>query len=393
MKKFLFFFALYFIEGAPIGLLWWTLPTLMRMQGVPLSRITTITSMLALPWALKFLWAPLLDLFRGKLGGYKVWILVAQPLMALTLLPLVWLDLNAQFQVLYPLLLLHSMAAATHDVAIDAAAINSVSRDARGRLNGWMQTGLLTGRSVFGGAAIFVSERFGLGPVVYSLCFILFLLWLFVLRSNGIAGPSFVPEKMGQPVAEFLTYLKRSIFRRSMLWAFVYAGIAGAGFEAAAGVMGPFLTDFGWSAAEVSFFLSVAAIICMILGSLLGGLFSDRFGRKWTVILFQLLLTASVILLAVMPKGITLVFFYTNIGLFIAASYAWMMSLTNAKFAATQFSALMGMTNFCESWSVFMVGALNSSIGYSYSFMTMAILSLIAIPILIQISPNSKKAD
>ena len=61
---------LYFAQGLPSGLLGKALPPLLREQGVSLSAIG-FTAMLALPWTLKFLWAPFLD----RLWTRRRWLL------------------------------------------------------------------------------------------------------------------------------------------------------------------------------------------------------------------------------------------------------------------------------------------------------------------------------
>ena len=72
---------LYFAQGLPSGLIAKALPALLRDQGVSLSLIG-FTSALALPWALKFLWAPLID----RQGTRKQWLLALNGLsMALML--------------------------------------------------------------------------------------------------------------------------------------------------------------------------------------------------------------------------------------------------------------------------------------------------------------------
>jgi dipeptide/tripeptide permease len=72
---------------------------------------------------------------------------------------------------------------------------------------------------------------------------------------------------------------------------------------------------------------------------------------------------------------------YFAIGLFTAASYAWLMDGTDPKLAATQFSAYMGATNGCEIWAVLVVGRLVPWTGYAVAFAAMAVVSLLAIPL------------
>ena len=139
------FAVLYAAEGAPIGFIWWALPTVLRTADVPIARITDLTAIVLLPWVFKFLWAPLVDALRAPWFGFRAWIMTAQVTMGLALLPLLWLDPVGDFDRWRLLLLLHAFAAATQDVAVDALAINSVPAAERGRLNGAMQAGMLTG--------------------------------------------------------------------------------------------------------------------------------------------------------------------------------------------------------------------------------------------------------
>ena len=108
------FAVLYFSEGAPIGFLWWAMPTLLRAEGVALERITALTAALVLPWTLKFLWAPLVDAVRGPRWGFRHWAGAAQLGMGLALLPLLFIDPVASFGWWFALLLTHAVCAATY---------------------------------------------------------------------------------------------------------------------------------------------------------------------------------------------------------------------------------------------------------------------------------------
>jgi len=57
------FTLLYLSEGAPIGFIWWAMPTRLRAAGVSVEEITWLTAILVLPWTFKWLWAPVIDAF------------------------------------------------------------------------------------------------------------------------------------------------------------------------------------------------------------------------------------------------------------------------------------------------------------------------------------------
>ena len=115
------FALLYFVEGAPIGYVWWALPTRLRAAEIPIAEITALSALLTIPWSAKFLWAPLVDAMRPRRAGLRGWIAGAQLVMGASLLPIVGLELDAaSLGTLSTFLLVHAFAAATQDVAIDA---------------------------------------------------------------------------------------------------------------------------------------------------------------------------------------------------------------------------------------------------------------------------------
>jgi hypothetical protein len=70
--------SLYLSQGLPFGFFTQALPVLLRKQGMSLPDIG-LTHLLALPWALKFLWSPLMDRYGSeRLGRRRGYILPLQ---------------------------------------------------------------------------------------------------------------------------------------------------------------------------------------------------------------------------------------------------------------------------------------------------------------------------
>ena len=65
--------ALYFCQGLPFGFFVQALPVVLRKQGLSLEQVG-LASLLALPWAVKFLWSPAVDRYGTRRG----WILIHQ---------------------------------------------------------------------------------------------------------------------------------------------------------------------------------------------------------------------------------------------------------------------------------------------------------------------------
>ncbi len=128
--------SLYLSQGLPFGFFTGALPVLMRKQGYSLESIGLAT-MLALPWALKFLWAPLVDRHGwAKVGLRRSWILPLQAIMVIALLIISMLSDKAAMPVLLGCVFVINLLAATQDIATDGLAVDILSAKERGLANG-----------------------------------------------------------------------------------------------------------------------------------------------------------------------------------------------------------------------------------------------------------------
>ncbi len=398
LQRKLLFTSLYFSEGAPIGFIWLAMPTRLRVRDVPIDQITWLTALLVLPWTFKFLWAPLIDILRGRHWTLRHWIIASQTIMGITLVPLLWIDPLLNLNLIALILLLHAFSAATQDVAIDAYCIATTTVGERGQFNGWMQTGMLAGRALMGGGALVISAYVG-DAFVTSLLILLTtfsMLLVFWLPQRELVEIEPQPLKrfaeVGRAMAQMLT-------RRNTWLGLLFGAIGGAAFKSLEVFYGPFLVDRGVSQDAIGWFSMVPMIGMMIMGSLLGGWLTDRGGVNKTVGGSLALLSLAVIALGAADLFLTipvqyyafplLSFAALGIGIFTASSYALFMNLTEERIAATQFSAFMGSTNGCESWSGFASGLLIARFGYPPAMFTMAIISLLMIPVLFLLSAKS----
>jgi MFS family permease len=392
-RKKLLFTALYFSEGAPIGFLWWALPTRLSTAGVPISEITGLSAILVLPWALKFLWAPAVDALRSERWTLRHWIVSSQLLMGLTLLPLFWLDLQADFELLKWILLAHACCAATQDVSIDALCISITRPEERGKYNGWMQAGMLAGRSLLGGGALILFSRFGNAFVVAALlaATLCSLILLFLIPEvRGLRLPQ-ERTSAGESFRAMARSLRAAFSRRTMWLGVLFALTGGAAFEALGAIQGPLLRELGYSEEQVGWLIAVPYVILMACGSVAGGYLSDRFGHRRFVGCSLLLMaggvaTAGFLLHAPRPDPDALAVCVAAcgfaIGLFVASSYAMFMDLTDPRLAGTQFSTFMGATNGCEAWSAKLAGSLLESPGRGPALWIMCGVSLLSLPLL-----------
>jgi MFS family permease len=391
----LLFFSLYLSEGAPIGYLWLALPTRLRAAGVPVEQITALTSLLVLPWTFKFLAAPFVDGLRSARWGRRHFVVAAQLVMGATLFGTLAFDPVRDMHALTALLLVHACAAATQDVSIDALCIASTPPEERGRLNGWMQAGMMVGRAAMGGGALVLEKYVGSVAVVVILGVLTTFSIGLVLAAGSLEA---APDERGRErVVELLRELVVALRAPSTWGGIAVALVGGAAFKALDVVLGPFLIDHGYDKTEIGWFSAGPMIVAAMLGALLGGSLADRFSRTRTAAAALVLAIAGVSAVAALDRAragsggplllVMLVGCAFAVGVYTSSSYALFMDLTRPAIAATQFSAFMGATNGCESWSVWSMGRLHIAHGYGASLLALCGVSLLVLPLLLSLKP------
>ena len=285
----------YLTEGAPIGFIWWAMPTLLRQENVHIESITSLTALLILPWIFKFIWAPLIDSFRNEKRGYKFWIFISQSFMGLSLVPLIFIPVQDNLFIWGMFLLLHSISAATQDVSIDAMVINVIAKKERGKLNGFMNAGMLIGRSVFGGGTLIIAYELGLSYMILLLVIIIIsaMSLLFLIKE---------PVLELRPDNQFKTFIQNfslSFSSRNTWLAIIFALTSAAAFEVTGGLAGPFLTDLNINQETIGLFFAIPVVIAMFIGGLFGGYISDKINRKTSVGIFLTGFVTAIVFIAI----------------------------------------------------------------------------------------------
>lgn len=389
------FTALYVSEGAPSGFLWWALPAHLRLAEVSVPEITALTSALVVPWTLKCLWAPLVDRWQVPRVGFRVWIIAAQLVMGLSLLPLLGSDPTQHLRSLMPLLIVHAVAAATQDVAVDGLAIALVEPQERGTLQAYTQAGMLAARAAFGGGALWLSQQVGFDAVVLALCAVTWSSLVLVAATWPTPEPQRVISK---GLADFGAQLHAALATRTTGWAVLFALLSAAGFKAASALAGPMLVDYGLPRDELSAFLAGPPVVAMVVGGFVGGRISDRWTRTTAVgraLLFSVISVCAVALVDTLQLGTdlllcALVASYLGAGCFLSSSYALYMDLSKRELGATQFSLYMAALNGCEAWASWSAGQLQPVLGYGGASALVALASLFSLLVLHALAKTSR---
>ncbi len=402
--RFFTFGMLYISEGIPYGFTSTAMVAFMRTQGLSLEQIGTFVAALFLPWAFKWVWAPLIDLVKlNRFGGRKAWIIFCTTMMTVTLLITAAVDFVDDFQMLLMMVVLNNFFCATQDVAIDSLAVSTLKEEERGRGNGFMFGGQYFGIALGGGGAVFVFGFWGFDVALMYISCLLMLNLLFVIffvkdpaaTSTGVERKSDVLGSFARELKSFLHVLYVSFFRsgRGPKIGLLFSVTPVGAMALAYATLGTIQVDYGLAETQIAE-ISVYNTICAALGCLIGGLLADRFGIKKILALSYVLTTVPTLVLATQISSIGLesvsiqllygviIAHGLTYGMTFAANAAVFMGMTNPAVAATQFTAFMAMTNLAISVANYWQGIVAERVDYATVFYLDSLFVLIPLMII-----------
>jgi PAT family beta-lactamase induction signal transducer AmpG len=257
---------LYFIEGSPVSVLWEVLPVYLRVHGTTLRAIGGLR-LLELPFSLKFLWSPLVQ----RLGDRRDWVTGAMLVVALVVAFLPMADLAGGMGILFALVLVLTIAAATQDMAIDAYTVALVDREEQGAANGVRASAYRVALVLVGSGMVALAYWLPWGALFAAAAVGFAGLGLAVRRIPRLDVPA---EARRRWLAPFVGWI--GTWRAVPLVLFVLTYKVG---EFAIGPMvKPFWVDRGRSLLEIGLVPTALGIALSIAGALAGGAFMQRYG-------------------------------------------------------------------------------------------------------------------
>ena len=401
-------FFLGFSAGLPLLLVLGTLGFWLREAGIDRSTIGYL-SWVALFYAGKWLWAPLVDrvpiLFLTKrLGRRRSWLLVAQAIIIFGLIGMATTDPKQNLEPIVWFALLVAFGSATQDIALDAFRIESAKAQYQAALAASYQTGYRLAMIWAGAGALWLAARAETTTGIYlAEAWQFAYLCMALSISVGVVTTLLSPEPQavllpkarsaGQWLQQTLIEPFADFISRYRWQAFLILGLI-AIYRISDVVMGimanPFYVDMGYTKDEVAAVTKVFGVIMTLVGAFLGGLLTMRFGVMRVLLLGGILSAASNLLFAWLStrghdlNGLVWVISADNLssGIASAAFIAYLSSLTNVQYSATQYALFSSMMLLLPKWLAGFSGVYVDTFGYKHFFIATA---LIGIPVLILI--------
>lgn len=415
--------ALGFSAGLPLVLVLGTLSFWLREAGISRSSIGHL-SWIGLMYGFKWVWAPLVDRLQlpllGRLGRRRSWLLLAQTGVMLGLGAMAMADPQQSLSVIVGCALWVAFFSATQDIALDAFRIESADTSAQAALAACYQTGYRLAMIWAGAGVLWLAARAsGDAPATHyaqapwALAYGVMACSMLV----GVLAALLAPEPTAQArapkasardaargghrwqlqalrdwlqgvvISPFADFLMRYRWQAVVILALI------ATYRISDVVMGimanPFYVDMGYSKDEVATVTKIYGVVMTLLGTFVGGALAPMLGRGRVGVMRLMMIGAllssvtNVLFgwLALVGHDVTWLIAVVSAdnlagGIASAAFIAYLSSLTNIHYTATQYALFSSLMLLLPKFVAGFSGDVVEAYGYSYFFTSTAVLGL-----------------
>ena len=393
--------TLYFAEGIPYFIVNVISVTMFKRLGMPNGDLAMYTSLLYLPWVIKPLWSPFVDVIRTK----RWWILLMQlfctagfAALALSVSP----DVFGWSLVIFYVI---AFASATHDIAADGFYMIALEQKQQATFVGIRST-FYRIASVFGQGVIVVlagvlEERLGVIPRAWSITLLvsavlfgLITLWhtRFLPKVEGDS-----PIKSANDVAKEFAEAWVTFFKKPGVWlAIVFMLLYRLPEAFSVKMLTPFLLDpveaggLGLSTAQSGLVYGTVGVIALTVGGILGGLFAARYGLRksmWPMSMaLALPCAAYLILAAVQPSALWSIYLLVALDQFgygfgFTAYMLYMMQFSEGGFKTSHYAICTAFMALSMMVPGLFAGWMQEALGYVGFFIVVMICCLATITV------------
>ena len=392
-----------FSAGLPLLLVLGTLSFWLREAGIDRTTIGYL-SWVGLAYAFKWAWAPLVDrlpipLLTRLLGRRRSWLLCSQLAIMAGLVAMSFNDPQVALQPVVWGALAVAFGSATQDIALDAFRIESAASERQAALAASYQTGYRLAMIWAGAGVLWIAAR----AEVAQAANYQFAAWqtaYLVMAASMAVGALTVlwspePAHAAVPAARnladwlrsaliepFADFLRRYRWQAGLILALI------AIYRISDVVMGimanPFYVDMGYTKDEVAAVTKIYGVIMTLVGAFVGGALAMRLGVMRVLMLGAVLSAASNLLFALLSTrghdltGLIWVISADNLagGIATAAFIAYLSSLTNISYSATQYALFSSMMLLLPKFLAGYSGRYVDAFGYANFFVATALLGL-----------------
>lgn len=382
--------------GLPLLLTITVLQAWMKEEGVDLT-VIGMMALVGLPYTLKFLWAPFLDRFTLPfLGRRRGWLLVAQFALIFSIAGLGFTDPGENLWIVAFAAFLVTFFSASQDIVVDAYRREDLPDQELGLGSSLYVNGYRVGMLLASGGGLIMADYipFSMVYLIMSACILPGVLTTLLAPEPTITHgtPRTIREAVVDPLIEYFN-------RRGALWILAFILLYKIGDTMASAMTIPFYLDIGFSKTEIGAIVKLFGFWAVIAGTLIGGVLMLRLGINRSLWIFGFLQAISTACFAILARighsvsALSGVIAFENLssGMGTAAFMAFMASITNKRFTATQYALLTSLMGVPRVLASAPTGFLAKNMGWASFFIACTLIAIPGMLLLLKFAPwNSK---
>jgi PAT family beta-lactamase induction signal transducer AmpG len=381
-----------FASGLPLLLTMGVLQAWMKESGVKLGVIGLVT-LVQIPYTWKFIWAPLIDRFTLPLmGRRRGWLLCAQVALMAAIVLLGFSDPVHRFAMMIAAAMLVAFFSATQDIVVDAYRRETLSDEELGLGSSLYVYGYRMGMLLSSGGGLILADHLPWSLVYLLMAACMLPCLVATLLAPEPLEPEGTPKTLRAAVVDPLVEYFR---RNEAVWMLLFILLYKIGDTMASAMTIPFYLDVGFTKTQIGAVAKFFGTGATIGGAIAGGLLMLRLGINRCLWLYGLLQGASTACFAVLlhtgPQTMALaaVIGFENLsgGMGTAAFMAFMASITDKRFTATQYALLTSLMAFPRVLASAPTGYLAEYLSWGPFFVSCAFIAVPGLLLLLKFAP------
>ena len=417
--------TLYFAEGIPYFIVNNISVVMFKNMGMPNGMLALYTSLLYLPWVVKPLWSPFVDIIRSK----RWWIITMQALMSVAMLALPFLlpQTNGEAIVQTPLFFVTlalfwvtAFASATHDIAADGFYMLGLDSGTQAEFVGIRSTfyrlSSIFGQGVLVALAGFMDTRTGDVHFAWKITLLVSaILFAIVTLYHSWSLPKPCSDRMSTTTAKdifkefgrtFITFFKKKYVLMAMLFMLLYRLPEAFLVK----MMNPFLLDaqvdggLGLSTEAVGIIYGTIGVAALTVGGILGGIAASRWGLKKSLWPMALALTlpclSFVFLAAFQPSSLPLISTCVALDQFgygfgFTAYMLYLIYFSEGEFKTAHYSLCTAFMALSMMLPGMVAGYVQEALGYTrfFGFVMLCCLVTVLVTLMLKVDPEYGKKN
>jgi PAT family beta-lactamase induction signal transducer AmpG len=396
-RRMLVSFIMGFACGLPLLLTITVLQAWMTEEGVDLT-VIGMMALVGVPYTVKFLWAPFFDRYIPPfLGRRRGWLIMAQIALMIAIAALGLTNPRFNPWMMTFVAFLVTFFSASQDIVVDAYRREDLADEELGLGSSLYVNGYRTGMLLASGGGLILSDHIPFSTVylILALCMLPGIVTTLFTPEPAMTGaPTTFKEAVTGPLIDYFT-------RENAILMLAFILLYKIGDTMAGAITTPFYLEMGFSKTEIGAIVKLFGFWATVGGTLLGGVLMLRLGINRALWVFGVLQAVSTAGFAVLARighslpALSGVIAFENLtaGMGTAAYVAFMASITNKKFTATQYallSSLMGVPRVVASAPT---GFLVKYFGWENFFIACVLIAIPGILLLLKFAPWSSQAN